>query len=65
MDYVYQLNNCSQEYGFEKREGWELSIGSETDKMAIESKYYPVVIVKVFPEHLSDLFQMVKARFFQ
>lgn len=59
-EYVYDLNNCATEYGFKNDEGWELSLATDTEKIAIEKKYYPTVSAKVLPETLLELFRLVK-----
>ena len=61
-EYVYDLNNCASEYGFKDDEGWELSLATDTEKMAIEKKYYPTVSAKDLPETLSELFRLVKSK---
>jgi len=61
-EYVYDLNNCASEYGFKDDEGWELSLATDVEKMAIEKKYYPTVSAKDLPETLSELFRLVKAK---
>jgi len=59
-EYVYDLNNCASEYGFKDDEGWELSLATDIEKLAIEKKYYPTVSAKVLPETLLELFRLVK-----
>jgi hypothetical protein len=59
-EYVYDLHNCATEYGFKNDEGWELSLATDTEKIAIEKKYYPTVSAKVLPETLLELFRLVK-----
>lgn len=34
--YVYDLNNCANEYGFKDDEGWELSLANDAEKSEIE-----------------------------
>ena len=63
--YVYDLDNTAKEFGFKQDENWELSVVSDVDKKAIEKKYYPTVSVKVFPEMLAELFNLVKSRLTQ
>ena len=61
-EYVYDLNNCASEYGFKDDESWELSLATDTEKTAIEKKYYPTVSAKVLPETLLELFRIVKGK---
>jgi hypothetical protein len=61
-EYVYDLNNCASEYGFKDDEGWELSLATDVEKLAIEKKYYPTVSAKVLPETLLELFRIVKGK---
>jgi hypothetical protein len=61
-EYVYDLNNCASEYGFKADETWELSLATDTEKIAIEKKYYPTVVAKDLPETLAELFRLVKAK---
>jgi hypothetical protein len=61
-EYVYDLNNCASEYGFKEDEGWELSLATDSEKIAIEKKYYPTVSAKVLPETLLELFRLVKGK---
>ncbi len=61
-EYVYDLNNCASEYGFNDDEGWELSLTTDTEKIAIEKKYYPTVTAKDLPETLAQLIRLVKAK---
>jgi|ERR1700749_2886146 hypothetical protein len=61
-EYVYDLDNCASEYGFKNDEGWELSLATDKEKIAIEKKYYPTVSAKDMPETLSELFRLVKAK---
>jgi hypothetical protein len=61
-EYVYDLNNCAAEYGFKNDEGWELSLATDIEKIALEKKYYPTVTAKDLPETLAELFRLVKAK---
>lgn len=60
--YVYDLNNCANEFGFTADEGWELNAVSDVRRIEIEKKYYPTVSVKVLPEMLGEFFRLVKDR---
>ena len=62
MAYVYDLNNCAIEYGFKTDEGWELSLATALEKIALEKMYYPTVTVKGLPETLLQLVRLVKSK---
>jgi len=59
-EYVYDLENCGKEHGFNAEEGWELSLATTTERLAIEKKYFPTVSAKVAPEALLELLRLVK-----
>ena len=59
-EYVYDLENCSKEHGFKAEEGWELSLATTTERIAIEKKYFPTLSTKVAPEALLELLRLVK-----
>jgi hypothetical protein len=63
--YTYDLNNCARENGFKADEVWEVSLATDEDKTAIESKYYPTVWAKVSPEILSEMLGLVKEQLLQ
>jgi len=63
--YVYDLNNCAREFGFKEDEGWELSLATPDERKALEKKYYPIVITKVLPEVLVELFGLVRNKLVQ
>ncbi|WP_259067867.1 hypothetical protein HDF24_18695 [Mucilaginibacter sp. X4EP1] len=63
--YVYDLDNCAKEFGFKQDENWELSVLSDSDKIAIEKRYYPTVSIKALPEMLPVLFNLVRTRLAQ
>ncbi len=63
--YVYDLNNCAREFGFKSEEGWEIGLASDSEKKAIEKKYFPTVSVRALPEMLAELFHLVKKRLSQ
>jgi hypothetical protein len=63
--YVYDLNNCAREFGFKDDEGWELNLVGDIEKASLQKKYYPVVITKVVPEILAELFTQVKDQLVQ
>src|ERR1700712_1016861 len=58
--YVYDLNNCAREFGFKPNEGWEVSMASSQEKIAIEKKYFPTLSAKVLPEMMSEMLGSVK-----
>lgn len=60
-EYIYDLSNAAKENGFKTDEGWEVSLVSAEQKIAIEKKYYPTIAQKIVPEILMDTFRMVKA----
>jgi len=60
--YVYDLNNCATENGFKPDETWEFSLATDSEKEAIEKKYFPTISAKVLPEFLSELFHQVKSK---
>ena len=60
--YVYDLNNSASENGFKADETWEFSLATDTEKTALEKKYFPTISAKVMPELLSELVNLVKSK---
>ena len=59
--YLFDLDNCAKEFGFKADEGWELSLASREEKVALEKQYYPTISAKVFPEILAEIFHLVES----
>ena len=59
-EYVYDLENCGKEHGFKAEEGWELSLATLLERIAIEKRYSPTVSAKAAPEALPELLRLVK-----
>jgi len=60
--YVYDLNNCANEFGFKSDEGWEIGLASDAEKTAIEKKYFPTISARALPEILAELLHLVRKR---
>ncbi|WP_207426709.1 hypothetical protein [Pedobacter sp. SYSU D00535] len=57
--YIFELKNCANEYGF-KVDGWELCMGTASEKEKLEKKYYPTFSARLMPELLTGVFLSVK-----
>ena len=60
--YMYDLTNSANEHGFKLNEGWQLSLATSPEKSDIEKEYFPTISLKVMPEILSDLFELVRSK---
>jgi len=60
--YVYDLQNCAREFGFKTEEHWEILLASHSEKTALEKKYFPMLTLRVLPESLSEMFNLVKGK---
>lgn len=63
--YVYDLNNCAQEFGFKADETWEVGMASSSEKADLEKKYFPTLSARVLPEMLAELMSAVKFKLSQ
>jgi len=60
--YVYDLQNCSREFGFKTDEGWEVNMVTREQKADIEKKYFPTLSAKVLPEMLAEMLDSVRIK---
>ena len=63
--YVYDLNNCANEFGFKAEDNWEISMASSSDKANLEKKYFPTLSARVLPEILAELMSAVEFKLSQ
>ena len=63
--YVYDLMNEAKEHGFKEEDKWTLILVTEKERMQIKTDYYPVIVNKVPPEMLLQLFHSVKSELHQ
>jgi len=61
--YLYDLNNCAHEYGFNKEEHWVFSLATENEKTAIVQKFYPTVLIQGTAVQLAELYKAVKDKY--
>jgi hypothetical protein len=60
--YVYDLQNCAKEFGFKTDENWEIMLASRSEKTTLEKKYFPMLALRVLPESLNEMFNLVKGK---
>lgn len=57
--YMFDLDNCAQEYWFKGNEGWNLCLASSAQKAELERRYHPTMSAKGLPEDLIQLYRLV------
>jgi hypothetical protein len=61
-EYVYDLKNCANEFGFNNQESWQFSLVTDAEKTKIEKDYYPTVSVHPAQEVLFEFLRLVKGK---
>ena len=57
--FLYDLANKAREHWFKPEEGWEVSLASPADKIAIEKMYFPTLSGKFPAEIMLEMFNTV------
>lgn len=60
--FLFDLSNSAKEHWFKTEEAWEVSLATDDERSAMEKKYYPTISVKVLPEQLAELFELIKEK---
>ncbi|GAC1310688.1 MAG: hypothetical protein NVSMB24_28450 [Mucilaginibacter sp.] len=63
-EYIYELKNCANEFGFKDEEAWEFSLVTDAEKSIIERGYYPTLSATAEPLVLLELLKLVKDNLF-
>ncbi|GGI27167.1 hypothetical protein [Pedobacter mendelii] len=61
-NYLYELNNTANEYGFAATD-WRFSLANATEKKTITNNYFPFVFVEVMPNDLFDFNEFIKVKY--